>query len=592
MGTGRPERVRLVAAQCEVLQRAHQPRLAEAGVGDEQQHVPHAVDGLLPPLAEQRDFAVAADQRRQPGRVGGVHPGSRVALGRDAEHGHRRGRAARLYLAGRLGVEVVRGQPVRAVGDRNARPARGRHRGDRGRHVAHNGRRRGRGFGDDGGAGADRGGGGGALRARGQRRADGLARGVFVRRRIAEHREKAGAAGLERDAAVVGDRRGARGLEFGELLRRVVVLAGRRLAGELHQRDRPALGARAACGGVRGHRLHRRKRRRFEGGEQPDGAAQCLGEVGGGGEAVGRQLRQPLQARRLQRRGNVRAELPWRRRVVLAHLADDLAGVRPAERRPAAEEAVQRGGEAVHVGAAVGPVGAAGGLLGAHVRRRARHDAALRRRVLVRQGEAEIDEHRPAALGEDDVRRLEVAVDDAACVGVGEGVGHLGGHARGLGRARRRGLRPLGQAGTGEQFGHDEAVRAGDGHVVDGDDAGVAQLREGAGLAQQLVGVGGAGAGGLDRHAPAEPPVERLVHGPEPAPPDRPFQGETVAERGGKIGGEVGDGAGGLGGFGAAGVVEGCARAGAVPAGERVTGGEVVGHRGRVGRSRRDPGGW
>jgi hypothetical protein len=75
------------------------------------------------------------------------------------------------------------------------------------------------------------------------------------------------------------------------------------------------------------------------------------------------------------------------------------------------------------------------GLLGTHVGQRSNHESDLgylgisRRRK--RPGDAEIGDPRVAA-GQQDVLRLDVAMDDAPAVGVAQRVGHLAGYPKRL----------------------------------------------------------------------------------------------------------------------------------------------------------------
>src|SRR5581483_2339143 len=70
---------------------------------------------------------------------------------------------------------------------------------------------------------------------------------------------------------------------------------------------------------------------------------------------------------------------------------------------------------------------AGGGLLGGHVPRGAEEGAAAGQgRVVGVAGQAEVGDPDDALVVEEQVGRLDVAVDDAAGVGVGEAVGGLG----------------------------------------------------------------------------------------------------------------------------------------------------------------------
>jgi len=92
------------------------------------------------------------------------------------------------------------------------------------------------------------------------------------------------------------------------------------------------------------------------------------------------------------------------------HAREHLGRALPVERRAAADRVVQRGPEGPDVAAHVGARGVHG-LLGADVVRRAERSALARqRRVVVREGEAEVGEPRAARLVDEDVGRLDVAV--------------------------------------------------------------------------------------------------------------------------------------------------------------------------------------
>ena len=62
------------ARQHLLLQGVNQPGFAETRVADQQHDLAHALDGLLPPLLQQPDFAVATDQRRECPRLGQIDP--------------------------------------------------------------------------------------------------------------------------------------------------------------------------------------------------------------------------------------------------------------------------------------------------------------------------------------------------------------------------------------------------------------------------------------------------------------------------------------------------------------------------------------
>ncbi len=155
--------------------------------------------------------------------------------------------------------------------------------------------------------------------------------------------------------------------------------------------------------------------------------------------------RHRLEAGHFERRVD-RSKQPTRRREdpaehPLQHV-HDVAGV---ERAVPGQQAIERRAQAINVAGRPDPIELAGGLLGAHVLRRPqrRAGAGQRRRVVVGQGrtirgiesrgrrrlwrrdrlgEPPVDHEGFAEPAEHDVVGLEVAVDDAAAVRVGDRV--------------------------------------------------------------------------------------------------------------------------------------------------------------------------
>ena len=130
-------------------------------------------------------------------------------------------------------------------------------------------------------------------------------------------------------------------------------------------------------------------------------------------------------------------------RLLGHHARDDRLRARPGERRLAGEHLVQHRAERVDVAARVDRA-LAHRLLGAHVLRRAEREARLRhalrrRRCCTRERDAEVGDERVPVL-QQDVLRLDVAMDDAVPVRVVERVGDLARDAR---RASSIGQLPL-----------------------------------------------------------------------------------------------------------------------------------------------------
>ena len=106
------------------------------------------------------------------------------------------------------------------------------------------------------------------------------------------------------------------------------------------------------------------------------------------------------------------------------------------------------------------------------------------------EAEAEVDEHGAAVRREDDVRRLDVAVDDEPGVGVGQGVGHGGRDPGRLRPGRAVVPQPPAEVGAVEVSRRRCKPALLHADVVDRHDAGVAQPGEPAGLLEELLGLG------------------------------------------------------------------------------------------------------
>src|SRR5262249_49104320 len=135
--------------------------------------------------------------------------------------------------------------------------------------------------------------------------------------------------------------------------------------------------------------------------------------------------------------------------------------------------------------------------------------------VLVAQGQAEVGDDGPAAGVEEDVGRLDVAVDQAALVGVVQGLGDLGDEV-GRGRGGKPALpQPPGQVRPFDQVRDGETQPVGGAaDVVDGDDAGVVQAGEDAGLGQVGIGLLGGSQAVAVRHLDGDGPAQGVVVAP------------------------------------------------------------------------------
>ncbi len=260
-------------------------------------------------------------------------------------------------------------------------------------------------------------------------------------------------------------------------------------------------------------------------------ALQVVGQGLGAGVAAGRVLLEALQADRLQVRAGVRVEQGGADRLGLAHQDERLDGVLAAERRAARQQVVEDGAQAVHVGGGgQAPVGQR--LLGRHVAGRAEDHATLRQggAPLDALGQAEVGDVGLAPLVEEDVGRLEVAVQDAALVRVVHRAGHL--HHQ-LNKPTRCIAWALRQTPPLDELHAEEVLPLMLADLVDGHDVRVVEVGGVFGLgaeAAQLVGAGqGAVADHLEGHQAAQRQLPRPVDDAHAAARDFP-QHLVIAE--------------------------------------------------------------
>jgi hypothetical protein len=126
---------------------------------------------------------------------------------------------------------------------------------------------------------------------------------------------------------------------------------------------------------------------------------------------------------RLEVAGNLAIEPVQRRRRLIGHLLDQAAALLLVERRAEGEHLVERQAQRVDVAPAVD---LAAERLGGHVPQGAEDVTGVGEVLLVvRLGQAEVGDPDDAARVEQQVGRLDVAVDDPLDVRVGQGIGHL-----------------------------------------------------------------------------------------------------------------------------------------------------------------------
>jgi len=179
---------------------------------------------------------------------------------------------------------------------------------------------------------------------------------------------------------------------------------------------------------------------------------------------------------------DIRPKLAQIRRRAYETLLDDLLDGVAAERRAAGEHVKHGRPERVHVRLVVDRLATRD--LGRDVVRRSGEDALA---VLDALRRAEIDQSHLAVAIEEDVRRLDVHVDEALRGGGPEALGDLQRHAQDREFVLRAVEHRLVGAAALKQLHHNERLVAILADVVHLNDVGVIEVGEGAGFAHRLV---------------------------------------------------------------------------------------------------------
>ena len=256
---------------------------------------------------------------------------------------------------------------------------------------------------------------------------------------------------------------------------------------------------------------------------------------------VGRQLRQRLHHRALDRHRHGVAHHTRRGRLLAHDLGDDRLHRGAGERRLAHEHFVQHGAEGIDVAAGIdGPL--AHRLLGRHVLRRAEREAGLRHasaaRALHREGDAKVGHQRVAAV-EEDVLRLDVAVDDALRVRVGKRIGHLVRNAHGVvNRQLLVAHQAIAQRLAVNERHHVEQEAARRAGVMQRQDVRMLQVRGGGDLGEEALGTQRrreVGVQHLDRDLPVVLDVGGEIDGRHAAGAEFAVERVAAGEGGGEI---------------------------------------------------------
>jgi hypothetical protein len=154
-------------------------------------------------------------------------------------------------------------------------------------------------------------------------------------------------------------------------------------------------------------------------------AVQIVGQIHGAAIATGWFLLEAFQADRFQVARQTRLESARRHRLLSAYLLQGLQDACGPEGRPTREGFVKDCPQCIDIDGRADPVAVPAGLLRGHVARRAQDGAAFRPtsgnrrpRILVQLlGQAKVADLGRAVLRQQDVRWLEVPVDEASLVG-------------------------------------------------------------------------------------------------------------------------------------------------------------------------------
>jgi len=150
------------------------------------------------------------------------------------------------------------------------------------------------------------------------------------------------------------------------------------------------------------------------------------------GVAFGWLFFQALEANRLQIARHARVEEPWRQRLAVRYQIQRLRDRLGLERRPSGKQLIQNRAQGINVGRRADFFGFARGLLGSHILRRAHQRLAAGQADFRIEdlGQAEIGNLRRSIGRQQDVGRLQIAVQHAVLVHFVDGPGERFDEAR------------------------------------------------------------------------------------------------------------------------------------------------------------------
>ncbi len=266
--------------------------------------------------------------------------------------------------------------------------------------------------------------------------------------------------------------------------------------------------ARVAIAGAR-HRLRRRRVGDLHRRERLVDGGRGLTR---GGVTLGRRLREQPEDRALERRREVGTERARRRDRRVHVLRDDRERVVTVERQSAGDQLVEHDAERIEIGAAVDRLTER--LLGREVRGGADDETLVRHAArCAREGESEVGDlvdRQRRRLGDQHVRRFQVAMDDAVLMRVLERREQLERQPRDAVEVARRACAEIAAV---HELHDEERRRAVTADVVDRDESRVVERRRRARLVQQARLLGDLDrAEHLHRDVPAELEIVSAEH--------------------------------------------------------------------------------
>ena len=163
---------------------------------------------------------------------------------------------------------------------------------------------------------------------------------------------------------------------------------------------------------------------------------QVVGQLAGRDVSLRNGFLQALEHDRFQIAGNVRGQIARRERLALENLPQSIDAARRLKGRAAGQQRVQYRPEGIDVGCWANQIQFAGGLFGGHKAGRAEHlpGGSQSRFILHAFGQTKVGHPRPPVAVEENVGRLQVAMDHVVLMGILHGIANRANKLRGFAR--------------------------------------------------------------------------------------------------------------------------------------------------------------